>query len=54
MSKPNEILFSATRKDFRVDHFSTGGPGGQNHESKEERSANHSHRNGTQCRVPYV
>jgi protein subunit release factor A len=35
MSKPNEILFSATRKDFRVDHFSTGGPGGQNQNRKK-------------------
>lgn len=29
-----EILFTATRKDFRVDHFSTGGPGGQNQNRK--------------------
>lgn len=28
-------LFSLTRKDFRVDHFRSGGPGGQNQNKRE-------------------
>lgn len=33
--KNNKILFSITKKDFRIDEFCSGGPGGQNQNKRK-------------------
>jgi len=35
MTKPKRLLFTLTRKDFEVETFCTGGPGGQHKNAKQ-------------------
>lgn len=39
---PKELLFSVTQKDFRIDYFRAGGPGGQ-HQNKTSSACRFTH-----------